>query len=69
MAFVTVKINNNSTRGKHLIALLSDMSRYGNDIQLEEMPYDETLMEYRETHLKQRFREEESDDLFNRLHA
>jgi hypothetical protein len=43
MATVTVKINSKSKRGKHLIALLSDMAKQGNDIQLEDLPNSETI--------------------------
>lgn len=32
MDTVTVKINPNTVRGKHLIALLHDMAKDGNDI-------------------------------------
>lgn len=43
MSTVTVRINSKSKRGKHLIALLSDMAKQGNDIQLEHIPNAETI--------------------------
>lgn len=43
MATVTIKINSKTKRGKHLIALLSDMAKDGNDIQLERIPNAETM--------------------------
>jgi hypothetical protein len=38
MEAVTVKINPKTTRGKHLLALLQDMAKYGNDISIEDLP-------------------------------
>ena len=35
MSTVTFRISSKSKRGKHLIALLSDMAKQGNDIELE----------------------------------
>jgi len=69
MAIVTVKINNKSKRGKHLIALLSDMAKYGNDIQLEDMPNAETVEAINDARAKKGSKAENVDDLFKRLHA
>ncbi len=38
MDTVTVKINPNTVRGKHLIVLLHDMAKDGNDIVFEKIP-------------------------------
>ncbi|MDO9613707.1 MAG: hypothetical protein Q7J86_04190 [Bacteroidota bacterium] len=43
MSTVTVRINSKSKRGKHLIALLSDMAKQGNDIEMENFPNAETV--------------------------
>ncbi|MDP2890877.1 MAG: hypothetical protein Q8P34_18155 [Bacteroidota bacterium] len=43
MSTVTVRISSKSKRGKHLIALLSDMAKQGNDIELENIPNAETV--------------------------
>ena len=43
MSTVTVRISSKSKRGKHLIALLSDMAKQGNDIQLEHIPNAATI--------------------------
>lgn len=39
MATVTVTIDSKSKRGKHLIALLSDMAKEGDDIHLHGLSY------------------------------
>lgn len=69
MAIVTFKINNKSKRDKHLIALLSDMAKYGNDIQLEDMPNAETIKAINDAVAKKGYKAENVDDLFNQLHA
>lgn len=43
MSTVTVRISSKSKRGKHLIALLSDMAKQGNDIEMENIPNAETV--------------------------
>ena len=67
MATVTVKINNKSKRGKHLIALLSDMAKHGNDIQLEEIPNAETVKAINDAHAKKGFKAKNVDELFKQL--
>jgi hypothetical protein len=42
MDTITVKINPRTLRGKHLIGLLHDMAKDGNDIIFEEIPNSET---------------------------
>ena len=69
MATVTVKINSKSKRGKHLIALLSDMAQQGNDIQLENMPNDKTAKAIKDAQSKKGFKAENIDDLFKQLEA
>jgi len=67
MATITVKINNKSKRGKHLIALLSDMAKNGNDIQLENIPNNETIKAINEAREKKGFKAENIDNLFDQL--
>ena len=67
MATITVKINNKSKRGKHLIALLSDMAKNGNDIQLENIPNNETIKAINEARGKKGFKAENIDNLFDQL--
>jgi hypothetical protein len=69
MATVTVKINSKSKRGKHLIALLSDMAKHGNDIQLENIPNVETIKAINDAHNKIGFKAESVDDLFKQMEA
>jgi hypothetical protein len=69
MATITVKINTKSKRGKHLIALLSDMAKHGNDIQLEDVPNSETVKAIKDARAKKGFKAENIDDLFNQLEA
>jgi len=69
MATVTVKINNKSKRGKHLIALLTDMAKHGKDIQLENVPNDETVKAIRDARAKKGFKAENVDDLFKQLES
>ena len=69
MAIVTVKIDNKSKRGKHLIALIADLAKLGDDIQLEEIPNAETVKAIHDAQAKKGFKAENVDDLFTRLHA
>lgn len=69
MATVTVTINSKSKRGKHLIALLSDMAKQGNDIQLENVPNDETVKAIKDARAKKGFKAENVDDLFKQLES
>lgn len=69
MSTVTVRINSKSKRGKHLIALLSDMAKQGNDIQLEHIPNAETITALDDAHKKIGFKSENIDDLFKQLEA
>jgi len=69
MATVTVKINSKTKRGKHLIALLSDMAKHGNDIQLENVPNDETVKAINDARAKKGFKAQNVDDLFKQLEA
>lgn len=43
MSTVTVRINSKSKRGKHILAILADMAKLGNDIELENIPNAETV--------------------------
>lgn len=69
MTTVTVRINSKSKRGKHLIALLSDMAKYGTDIQLDNTPNDETVKAITNARAKKGFKAESADDLFKKLEA
>ena len=69
MATVAVTIDSKSKRGKHLIALLSDMAKHGNDIQLENLPNDETIKAINDARAKKGFKAENIDDLFKQLEA
>jgi antitoxin component of RelBE/YafQ-DinJ toxin-antitoxin module len=69
MATVTVTIDSKSKRGKHLIALLSDMAKHGNDIQLENVPNNETIKAINDARAKKGFQAENIDDLFKQLEA
>ena len=51
-------LNSKSKRGKHLIALLSDMAKQGNDIQLEHIPKAETIKALDDAHKKIGFKSE-----------
>ena len=69
MATVTVTISSKTKRGKHLIALLSDMAKQGNDIHLENLPNDETIKAITDARAKKGFKAESIDDLFKQLKA
>ena len=69
MAMVIVKINNKSKRDKNLIDLLSDKTKYGNNIQLEDMPNAETVKAINDAHAKNGFKAKNVDDLFKQLDA
>lgn len=69
MATVTVTIDSKSKRGKHLIALLSDMAKHGNDIHLENLPNDETIKAINDARAKKGYQAENIDDLFKQLEA
>ena len=43
MSIVTVRIKSNSKRGKHILAILSDMAKLGNEIEMENIPNAETV--------------------------
>lgn len=43
MSTVTVRIKSNSKRGKHILAILSDMAKLGNEVELENIPNAETV--------------------------
>ena len=43
MSIVTVRIKSNSKRGKHILAILSDMAKLGNEIELDNIPNAETI--------------------------
>ena len=69
MATVTVTIDSKSKRGKHLIALLSDMAKHGNDIHLENLPNDETIKAINDARAKKGYQAKNIEDLFNQLEA
>jgi len=69
MANVTVKINSKSKRGKHLIDLLTELAKDGNDIQLENVPNDETVKAIINARAKKGFKAENVDDLFRQLES
>ena len=43
MSTVTVRINSKSKRGKHILAILADMAKLGNDIEMDNIPNAETV--------------------------
>jgi Asp-tRNA(Asn)/Glu-tRNA(Gln) amidotransferase C subunit len=43
MSTVTVRIKSNSKRGKHILAILADMAKLGNEIEMENIPNAETV--------------------------
>lgn len=43
MSTVTVRINSKTKRGKHILAILSDMAKLGNEIEIENIPNAETV--------------------------
>jgi antitoxin component of RelBE/YafQ-DinJ toxin-antitoxin module len=69
MATVTVTIDSKSKRGKHLIALLSDMAKHGNDIHVENLPNNETIKAINDARAKKGIKAENIDDLFKQLEA
>ncbi len=57
MEALTVRISGKTTRGKYLIGLLKDMAKLGNDIQIEDMPNEETRVSIEDARKKKDLRQ------------
>lgn len=67
MEAVTVKISARTSRGKHLIALLQDMAKEGNDIVFEGIPNAVTRKAIKEVDAGKVTRVRDSKELFEKL--
>jgi hypothetical protein len=67
MDSVTVKISSKTSRGKHLIALLHDMAKDGNDIVFEGNPNATTLKAIQDIEAGKITRVKDSSELFEKL--
>jgi hypothetical protein len=69
MSTVTVRINSKSKKGKHILAILTDMAKFGNDIELEYIPNAETIKALEDAHNKIGYKAINIDDLLKQLEA
>jgi hypothetical protein len=67
MGTVTVKINPKTTRGKHLLALLQDMAKDGNDIIFEDTPNEVTEKAIKQVNSGKVTRVKNKEELFVKL--
>jgi hypothetical protein len=67
MEAVTVKISSKTSRGKHLIALLQDMAKDGNDIVFEGIPNAITRKAIKDVDAGKLTRVKNSAELFEKL--
>lgn len=66
---VYVKISSATTRGKYLIGLLKDLSKAGNDIEVENIPNDDTIQSVKNARAKKGYKAQNVKDLFKQLEA
>ena len=69
MENVIVRISGKTNRGKYLIGLLKDMAKNGNDIQIEDIPNEETKESIQDARQKKGFKASSVKDLFDQLKA
>lgn len=67
MATITVKINNTTRRGKHVIGLLRELARTGKDIQLENTPNAETIQAIKDAEEGRVVKIKSIDELFDAI--
>jgi hypothetical protein len=69
MEALTVKISGKTARGKYLIGLLKDMAKMGNDIQIENIPNEETRISIEDARQKKGYKAKDVKELFQQLEA
>ena len=67
MATITVKINNTTRRGKHVIGLLCELARTGKDIQLENTPNAKTIKAIKDAEEGRVVKIKSIDELFDAI--
>ena len=67
MATITVKINNTTRRGKHVIGILRELARTGKDIQLENTPNAETIKAIEDAEKGRVMKVKSIDELFDSI--
>jgi hypothetical protein len=69
MEALIVKISGKTSRGKHLIGLLKDLAKAGDDIEIENIPNEETGKSVEDARNKKGYKAESVKELFQQLEA
>jgi len=69
MGMVTVSINNKTSRGKHLVELLRELAKSGDDINIAHEPNRQTIEAINEGRQRKGLRADNVDDLFDQLNS
>jgi len=67
MATITVKINNTTKRGKHVIGLLRELAKTGKDIHLENIPNAATIKAIKDAEEGRVVKIKSLDELFDAI--
>lgn len=66
---VTVSIDNNTSRGKHLVELLRELAKSGNDICINNEPNKETIKAISDARKRKGMSASNVDELFEQLNS
>ena len=69
MGTVTVSINNKTSRGKHLVELLRELAKSGDDINIAHEPNPQTIGAINEGRKRKGMKADNVDDLFDQLNS
>jgi hypothetical protein len=69
MGTVTVSINNKTSRGKHLVDLLKELAKTGDDINIAHEPNQQTIEAIKDARQRKGMEAASIDDLFEQLNS
>jgi hypothetical protein len=69
MGMVTVSIDDKTARGKHLVELLKELAKSGNDINITHEPNKETIKAITEARQRKGMKAVNIDELFEQLNS
>jgi hypothetical protein len=65
----TVSINNKTSRGKHLVDLLKELAKTGDDINIAHEPNQQTIEAIKDARQRKGMKAASIDDLFEQLNS
>jgi hypothetical protein len=69
MGMVTVSIDDKTSRGKHLVELLKELAKSGNDINISTEPNNETIKAINDARHRKGMKATNINELFEQLNS